>query len=181
MEVHFINVGQGDATYIELVDGTNILIDAGVANQGSTVVNYLKNQDKNIVIEYLIVTHHDADHFGGMQQVFKDLNINNFYYPMYAPHDTQTWNNVLSLANAEGCNIYDAKSGTTLNIGGAALKFVHLDKDYSDNNEESVVVLLDYLDTEMLFTGDAESNTESDMVNQNLVPDRKKVSIKQHH
>lgn len=58
-------------------------------------------------------------------------------------HNTQTWNNVLSLAKAEGCKALGSQSGTTLNIGGAVLKFVHPTKDYSDNNEDSVVTLLD--------------------------------------
>ena len=60
---------------------------------------------KNIDIEYLIATHPDADHVGGMQEVFKELNIKNFIYPTDAPHDTKTWQNVLSLADSEGCTI----------------------------------------------------------------------------
>ncbi|MGX4600231.1 cell wall-binding repeat-containing protein [Faecalimicrobium sp. JNUCC 81] len=169
MEIHFIDVGQGDATYIELADGTDILIDAGESKYGNIVVNYLKNLEKDIDIEYLIATHPDSDHIGGMQQAFKDLKIKNFYYPQDAPHNTQTWNNVLNLAKNEGCSIIDAKSGTTLNLGGAVLKFVHPNVDYKGSNEDSVVALLDYNDTEVLLTGDAEAITEQDMVNQNLV------------
>ncbi len=71
LEVHHIDVGQGESIYIELLDGSDVLIDAGKSNYGSTVVNYLKEQEKNIDIEYLIATHPDADHIGGMQEVFK--------------------------------------------------------------------------------------------------------------
>ena len=42
LEVHHINVGQGESIYIELPDGSDVLIDAGKSNYGSTVVNYLK-------------------------------------------------------------------------------------------------------------------------------------------
>lgn len=180
MEVHFINVGQGDSTYIELGDGTDILIDGGESKYGNTVVNYLKNLEKDIDLEYVIATHPDSDHVGGLQEVFKQLNVKNFYYPTDAPHNTQTWNNVLDLAKAEGCNILDAKSGTTLNIGGAVLKFVHPEIDYTDNNEDSVVTLLDYNNTEVLLTGDAESTTENDMVNQNLVGDIDVLKVGHH-
>ncbi|CEI72917.1 cell wall-binding repeat-containing protein [Romboutsia hominis] len=180
IEVHFINVGQGDATYIEMPDGTDILIDAGESKYGSTVVNYLNSQEKGMDLDYLISTHPDADHVGGMQEVFKQLNVKNFYYPADAPHNTQTWKNVLSLANTEGCKILDSKPGTIISGGGATLKFIHPTKDYNDNNEDSVVGLLDYNNTEVLLTGDAEAITEQDMVSQNLVPDVDVLKVGHH-
>lgn len=180
MEVHFIDVGQGDSTYIEMPDGTDILIDAGKSNAGDTVVNYLRSQEKNMEIDYLIATHPDADHIGGMQDVFKDLKIKNFYYPLDAPHNTKTWKNVLSLAKAEKCSIKDAKTGTKFVKGGAEIKFVHPTNDYSDSNEDSVVALLDYNNTEVLLTGDAESITEQDMINQNKLIDVDVLKVGHH-
>lgn len=180
LEVHHINVGQGESIYIEFADGSDFLIDAGKSNQGSTVVNYLRNQESNIDIEYLIATHPDADHVGGMQQVFKDLNIKNFIYPKDALHTTQTWQNVLSLANAEGCIIKDGTPGTSFNIGGATMKFIHSSKDYSDNNDDSIVTYLDYNNTEFLFTGDIEETAEKDMVSKGLVPDVDFMTVPHH-
>lgn len=180
LEVHHINVGQGESIYIELPDGSDILIDAGKSSYGTTVVNYLNTQEKGIDIEYLIATHPDADHVGGMQQVFKDLNIKNFIYPKDAPHDTQTWQNVLSLANAEGCTIKDSTPGTTFNIGGATMKFIQSNVDYSDNNDDSVVTYLEYKDVNFMFTGDIEADAEKDMIAQNLVPDVDFMSVPHH-
>lgn len=180
LEVHHINVGQGESIYIELPDGSDILIDAGKSNYGSTVVNYLKGQEKDIDIEYLIATHPDADHVGGMQEVFKELNIKNFIYPTDAPHDTKTWQNVLSLADAEGCNIKDSTPGTTFNIGGATMKFIQPSVDYSDNNDDSVVTYLEYKDINFMFTGDIEADAEKDMVAKNLVPDVDFMSVPHH-
>ena len=180
LEVHHINVGQGESIYIELPDGTDVLIDAGKSNYGSTVVNYLKNQESNMDIEYLIATHPDSDHIGGMQQVFKDLKVKNFIYPKDAPHTTQTWNNVLSLANSEGCTIKDATPNTTMSLGGATMKFINSSTDFSDNNNDSVVTYLDYKNAEFLFTGDVESEAEEEMVNKNLVPNVDFMSIPHH-
>ena len=87
-----------------------------------------------------------------MKEVFTELNVKNFYYP-------------------EGCNIVDAKSGTNLNLSGVNIKFVQPSKDYSDNNDDSLVILVDYNNTEILLTGDATSQTEKDMVNSNLISD----------
>ena len=180
LEVHHIDVGQGESIYIELPDGSDILIDAGKSNYGSTVVNYLKGQEKNIDIEYLIATHPDADHVGGMQEVFKELNIKNFIYPTDAPHDTKTWQNVLSLADSEGCTIKDSTPGTTFNIGGATMKFIQPSVDYSDNNDDSVVTYLEYKDVNFMFTGDIEADAEKDMVAQNLVTDVDFMSVPHH-
>ncbi len=180
LEVHHINVGQGESIYIELPDGSDVLIDAGKSNYGSTVVNYLKEQEKNIDIEYLIATHPDADHIGGMSEVFKQLNVKNFIYPKDAPHDTKTWQNVLSLADAEGCNIKDSTPGTTFNIGGATMKFIQPSVDYRDNNDDSVVTYLEYKDVNFMFTGDIEAEAEKDMVAQNLVIDVDFMSVPHH-
>ena len=180
LEVHHIDVGQGESIYIELPDGSDILIDAGKSNYGSTVVNYLKGQEKNIDIEYLIATHPDADNIGGMSEVFKQLNVKNFIYPKDTPHDKKTWQNVLSLADAEGCNIKDSTPGTTFNIGGATMKFIQPSVDYSDNNDDSVVTYLEYKDVNFMFTGDIEADAEKDMVAKNLVPDVDFMSVPHH-
>ena len=180
LEVHHINVGQGESIYIELPDGSDVLIDAGKSNYGSTVVNYLKEQEKNIDIEYLIATHPDADHIGGMSEVFKQLNVKNFIYPTDAPHDTKTWQNVLSLADSEGCTIKDSTPGTTFNIGGATMKFIQPSVDYRDNNDDSVVTYLEYKDVNFMFTGDIEAEAEKDMVAQNLVIDVDFMSVPHH-
>lgn len=180
LEVHHINVGQGESIYIELPDGSDVLIDAGKSNYGSTVVNYLKGQEKDIDIEYLIATHPDADHVGGMQEVFKELNIKNFIYPTDTPHDTKTWQNVLSLADSEGCTIKDSTPGTTFNIGGATMKFIQPSVDYRDNNDDSVVTYLEYKDVNFMFTGDIEAEAEKDMVAQNLVIDVDFMSVPHH-
>ena len=180
LEVHHINVGQGDATYIEFPNGTDMLIDAGKSGSGATVVNYLKKQESNMTIDYLIATHPDADHVGGMQEVFKSMKVNNFIYPYDASSSTQTWKNVLSLAKKEGCTIKDSKSGTSFNFGGAAVKLIHPTKDYSDTNEDSVVTFIDYKDAEFMFTGDIESATEKDMISQKLVKNIDFMSVPHH-
>lgn len=180
LEVHHINVGQGESIYIEFPNGDDVLIDAGKSNQGSTVVNYLKNQEKNIDIEYLIATHPDADHVGGMKDVFSDLNVKNFIYPKDAPHDTKTWQNILSLAEAEGCTIQDGTPGATFNVGGATMKFIQSSTDFSDNNDDSIVTYLDYNNAEFLFTGDIEATAEKEMVSKGLVPNVDFMSVPHH-
>ena len=52
LEVHHINVGQGDSTYVELPDGTDILVDSGKSIYGDDVVRYIKNQESSMTIDF---------------------------------------------------------------------------------------------------------------------------------
>ncbi len=163
MKVEFINVGAGDAIYIETPDGTDILIDAGSATSGKKVVDYLLKQEKNMNLEYVISTHQDADHAGGLQEVFKRMEVKKFYYPKDTAYtSTKTGKAVMDLAKKEkGCKIYDAKTGTKIKSAGATLEFVHSKTNYKTDNEDSVMTYIDYGNLEMLLTGDAEKGAEA--------------------
>lgn len=162
MQITFIDVGAGDAIYIETPSGDDILIDAGVASNGTKVVNYLKSQEKNMDLEYVISTHPDADHSGGLKYVFQKMKVKKFYYPKDIPYTTATAKGIINLAKKEsGCKIYNAKTGTKIKSGGATLELVHSSKDYSTDNEDSVMTYIDYGNLEVLLTGDAEKGAES--------------------
>ncbi|MBI5244939.1 MAG: MBL fold metallo-hydrolase [Elusimicrobia bacterium] len=84
LKVFFINVFQGDAEYIELPNGKTVLIDAGPApdpeSQYTTpiVSNFLTRRGVK-KIDYMVLTHPHADHYGGMKWVFEELQVDNFY------------------------------------------------------------------------------------------------------
>ena len=67
LEVHFMDVGQGDATLI-MTDGHAMLIDAGNNSKGTAVQNYLQKQGIK-KLDYVIGTHPDADHIGGLDVI----------------------------------------------------------------------------------------------------------------
>lgn len=162
MKIEFINVGAGDAIYIETPSGADILIDAGTTGNGKKVVDCLLKQEKNMDLEYVISTHPDADHVGGLQEVFKKMKVEKFYYPKDTSYTTKTAKAVLNLAKKEkGCKIYDSKTGTKIKSGGAILQFVHSSKNYSGDNEDSVMTYIDYGNLEVLLTGDAENGAEN--------------------
>ena len=78
--VSYVDVGQGNCTYIKLPDGKIALIDAGNVMYGKTVCDFLT---KNNVtkIDYLIATHSDSDHIGGFSEVFENFEVVNIYRP----------------------------------------------------------------------------------------------------
>lgn len=78
--VEYIDVGQGNATFISLPDGKTVLIDGGDTEYGATVVKYLsqKNIEK---IDFMIATHADSDHIGGLNAVLDNFEVVNIYRP----------------------------------------------------------------------------------------------------
>ncbi|MBQ8761788.1 MAG: MBL fold metallo-hydrolase [Clostridia bacterium] len=86
--VHFVDVGQGDCIMLELPDGTKGIIDAGDNKTESEthLVEYAKNyifeNDTSLTFDFLIATHADADHIGGLDVVFENFQVNKVYRPM---------------------------------------------------------------------------------------------------
>ena len=90
LSVHFVDVGQGDAIAIRFPDGKTMLVDAGTSQSSNSLINYLntkffKNSSK--IFDYLLLTHSDADHCGGMADVCENFVINTIYRPyMYCKY-----------------------------------------------------------------------------------------------
>ena len=90
--IHFVDVGQGDATAISLPNGKTMLIDSGTKDSKEQLKEYL---NKNVlkqskVIDYFIITHPHDDHIGGSAMIFDEYEVKNFYRP-----------NVYSVAEAQ--------------------------------------------------------------------------------
>ncbi|BBI34626.1 MBL fold metallo-hydrolase [Cohnella abietis] len=179
LSVYFLNVGQGDATYIKTAAGDDILIDAGKKEAGEIVVNYLKQLGVDD-IEVMISTHPDADHVGGLDTVLKNFKVKAVYAPKVS-HTTDTFKNFLVAVKKQGLTIKEAKAGVALPLKGVTAKFVGPVKTYGDDlNDWSAVLHLTHGSNTFLFTGDAEKKSEADMLadNQTLKADVLKVG---HH
>ncbi|WP_121614476.1 ComEC/Rec2 family competence protein [Mesobacillus foraminis] len=163
LTVHFINVGQGDSIYIKTAAGDDILIDAG-NKDGSDVVSYLKKQ-KVKDIEVMISTHPDADHVGGLDEVLKAYKVKSVYAPK-VQHTTQAFKDFLLAVKREGVKIKTAQKGVKLPLKGVNAVFIAPVKTYakSDLNNWSAVLRLQYGKKSFLFTGDAELQSEKDMI-----------------
>lgn len=161
LEVHFIDVGQGDSIFIELPNDETMLIDAGPST--GIVPNYIEGQGYN-EIDYVIATHPDADHINGMPEVLNTFKIDTFYMPE-KEHTTQIFSRMLDAISKNGCDaIYAIAGKEIINTSELKVYFVGPTRIYSDNNACSAVVKLEYKDVSLLFTGDAEYSSESDMI-----------------
>ena len=87
LNVHFVDVGQGDACIVELPDGKKMIIDGGEKDAKDALLGYIdenitdKDGNKITYFDYAILTHTDSDHCGSLDDVLNKYPAKNFYRP----------------------------------------------------------------------------------------------------
>ncbi len=167
IKVNYIDVGQGDSELIQVND-KNILIDAGPNESIDKLMNYLSKQNIK-KLDYVIATHPDEDHIGGMSSVIKKYDIGEFYAPKKLA-TTQTFENMVKALKTKNIKINPGKSGMSLDLGKSVVcEMLAPNNDkYTDTNNYSIVVKITYGQSKFLFTGDAEKISEKEMLAKNL-------------
>lgn len=163
--VHYLDVGQGDATLIELPNEQVVLIDGGTRGKGPVVADYL-NQLHIEHIDYLIATHPHEDHIGGLVQIVQDFSIGEIFMPK-VNHSTQVYEQLLQAIAEKGYRISSPPVGKfiiqedylTLNVLAPAESM-----SGTNLNDYSIANRLVYGETSFLFTGDAEKKSEEEML-----------------
>lgn len=156
---HFLDVGQGDANFIELPNGETMLIDAGIASTGDDIVEYIENLGYD-TIDYVVSTHPHADHIGGMAEVIEAFDVDAIYMPK-AVSTSKTYENLLETIQDKGLSIKTGKSGVKV-LDEDDLDIVMVapsSDDYSNLNNYSIVLKITYGDVSFLYTGDAEEES----------------------
>ena len=166
IELHFLDVGQGDSTLVILPNGKTMLIDAGTSEHGSTVVNYLKTL-KISKIDYLVMTHPDADHIGGMSKVIDNFDIGTIYMTDKIS-TTKTFEDLLLKIESKDLKITTPKANDIISESDDfKLMFLSPIKNYNENNEMSLVIHIKHKNNAFLLMGDAGTKVENDLLNSN--------------
>ena len=161
IEVHYMDVGQGDATLIKCGEAT-MLIDAGENDKGSEVWSYLKSQNV-IKLDYVIGTHPDSDHIGGMDVIIYKFDCDNIFMSEFKK-ETRTYEDVFEAAKSKSYKITYPKPGETYTLGEATFTIVAPNEELDDANNASIGIYLEFGETSFLFTGDAEYTAEEDIL-----------------
>ena len=163
LEVHYIDVGQGDATLIKCGSHA-MLIDGGNNNKGTTVQLYLKKQGVES-LDYVIGTHPDADHIGGLDVIVYKYNCDTVIMPDYEK-DTKTYQELVDVIHDKNMKITYPVVGEQYALGEAKFTIIAPNSNsYGGNaNDYSVAILLEYGKNRFLFTGDAEETSEAEML-----------------
>lgn len=166
LQVHFIDVGQGDCIYIA-AGGQNMLIDCGEADESARAVAYL--QDMGIrQLDYVVGTHPHSDHMGGMDRIIEEFGIGEFIIPHLDDEDIPTTSyflRFLDAAESHGVKLTEAVTGSEFTVGDAHCEIVAPNsKKYEDINNYSVGIVLRHGSESFIFTGDAEGVAEQEML-----------------
>lgn len=176
LQVHFIDVGQGDAILIDF--GTmEILIDGGGRLPG--VIDYIETYVDDS-IEVMVATHPHADHIGGLIEVLNRFDVDE----IWLNGDTatsKTYNDFMAAVNSEGAQIREARRGDSIVAGALTFRVLHpIDPPYTNTNDNSIVLSLSYKGVYFLFTGDAEVEAESSMIEAGLLSEVDILKIGHH-
>jgi competence protein ComEC len=173
LRVHFLDVGQGDSTLIEFPDGKVALIDGGaVGGKSKRSVLRTLNALKIKTIDYLIVTHSDADHCGALEEVLKYKKVLNAYLPTAFLVSGSVYADFYADVVKEAECHFPFRGMDLSNASGEypyAFTFV-LPYQYSVDNEEvwesnaSAGLWLDYQGASALFAGDAPVSDLENMI-----------------
>ena len=98
--IHYIDVGQGDATFIEFPNSETMLIDAGEKEYEDKVLDYISNL-KYDSIDYVIGTHPHSDDIGGLKNIIDNLDVGKVYLPK-ASNNSKTYTNLLKSIKNKG-------------------------------------------------------------------------------
>ena len=161
LQVHFIDVGQGDSILIRQKDHS-MLVDAGENDQGDVVVSYLKSQGID-QLDYVIGTHPHSDHIGGLDDVIQSFEVDRVFLPPIE-HTTATFEEVLDAIEVKDLSLTLPQVGDVWELGEASFTILAPNKDYGDDlNNWSIGIRVEYGDNHFVLCGDAEAQAEADI------------------
>ena len=185
VQVHFIDVGQGDAALI-VTENAAVLIDGGDSSSGKDVAVYLRKVGITR-LDLIIASHPHADHIGGLPDVIASLEgVERLWLPRLPDElvpTTRAFMNLLESAEEHSVMVEYAETARSVTLGGGAfLEILSPDtgREFSGVNDYSLVARLVHGQNAFLFTGDMESAAEAALLESRLFV-RSNVLAVAHH
>ncbi|MEZ4435531.1 MAG: helix-hairpin-helix domain-containing protein [bacterium] len=185
LEVHFIDVGQGDSILIRAPQGKTVLIDTGPPDAKDELLAYLKAHGV-ARLDLLVNTHPHSDHIGNATAVIEALPVGRVLDSGFV-HPTTTYERMLDAIEKRAIPLRVVRKGQRIVVeDGVTLTALGpeeplVEKSRSDANANSVVLRLDHGSVRFMLTGDAEEETEERLVKQGADALRSTVLKVAHH
>ena len=161
-QMHFIDVGQALSVLVEC-DGQFMLYDGGNVDDGSLVVSYLQKQGVE-QLQSVFCSHAHEDHVGGLAAVMAKFPAGHAYSSVMEA-STKCFNDFVKYTQQQGLQLEVPSVGTVWPLGSATVTLLGPVTQYSETNNTSLVLRIDYGNTSYLLTGDMEKTAETDLVN----------------
>lgn len=162
LTISYIDVGQGNSVLIQ--DGDkNMIIDGGDRAQSSKVISFLEQRNIN-TIDYLVASHYDSDHISGLVGIFNKFKVKNVLNPDYTK-DTKIFRSYKNQRDRSKAKVIIPRVGDKFNLNNSNFTIVGPQTyNFSEDNDRSIVIKLEYGDRKFLFPGDAAKESESAMI-----------------
>lgn len=176
LQMVVLDVGQGDSTFLKMPDGTTVLIDAGRSQPDMgrhVVVPQLRGLGVKRV-DYLVATHDDDDHTGGLAEVLRQVGARHLLLPAGFEGKSRASAAMLAMARQRGCVVTELARGARLHAGGATLTVLNPAQPLSepvDDNEGSLIFGVRYKNFSALLMGDAGLPVEARLVGEQVFQD----------
>ena len=161
LTVYFLDVGQADSALITC-GGEAMLIDGGNVADAQYVVSALAQRGVT-ALQAVVATHCDEDHCGGLAGVLAKYPAGRVLCSV-TEYDTKAFSDFAKYAAAQDRAIEQPQPGERWRLGDAEVTVLGPLRDYGDNNENSIVLRIDYGETSFLFTGDIGLEAEDELV-----------------
>lgn len=186
--LHFLDVGQGDSILIELPDGKTMLVDGGDADPAHTtyILRYIYSLGIK-TLDYLVATHSDADHTGGLDKVTEIVGASTVYLPYVTYTAGKEYDEFIAAVEEKGCETEISERGISLSsdtgeypytlwflsphgVDNPAGEYAKANDKNGDTaeaiNDTSAVIWLDYSGSSALLCGDITSEEEKSLLNE---------------
>ena len=170
-QISFLNIGQGDSSLITSKRGDRIIVDCG---PNSNIIDQLESKLGFWArsIDMIIITHGDKDHYGGCRDVIEKYEVSKVMINGVFDSKNLDYQALLEFIQEQGIQILPSIINTYITLGDNIE--LHLlnpqsnlwGEDIKDDNSESIVMLLKSANTSILLTGDADENTELNILQQ---------------
>ena len=156
--IAFLDVGQGDSAIVQC-DGHYMLIDGGSTSASSVVYSILKKLDIDY-LDYIIATHPDEDHIGGLSGALNYASAGVCYSPVLE-YESKPFESLVKYLNKQNASLVVPLDDTTFQLGDATVELFIPFERCSDINNNSIVTKVTYKNESILFMGDAEEEEEN--------------------
>ena len=173
-DVHVLDVGQGLSVLIES-QGHYMLYDGGDSSKSSYVVSYLQ-QEGVTSLDYVVASHYDADHLNGVVGALNAFPVSHVWGPDYTT-GSKVFQAFQSVTKEHDLTVVQPPVGSVYELGDASIQVLSPSgDDYGDVNNYSIAIRVQDGDTSFLITGDAESESEQEMVSSPAGPGKRRLS-----
>ena len=161
LEMHFIDVGQGDAALL-CCNGHTMLIDGGSSKSSSRIYTYLMEHEIK-TLDYIVATHPHDDHAGGLAGALNAAKAERALSST-AEAEGRAFQSFLKYLDQQGVAVEIPQPGDTFDLGTAHITVLGPLRESRNENDTSLVLRVSFGDFHALFTGDAENEEEADIL-----------------